>query len=120
MSHYAKLLHINKEIYFMDEKLNRKLYKDLIKLYKRITEFYNPNRFLQMLITYENDGEIIVFKLFKKDIYYGFEELRRMGKLKFSVETLILKDYKDYFPLEVIKKFEKRLKDCGYNPYKKD
>jgi hypothetical protein len=93
----------------MDEKLNRQIYKDLIKLYKQITEVYHPTRFKQMLFRYSGDGETIVNKLAKKNIYYGFEELSKRNKLNLTVETLIVEKYTDHFSTDVINKFKKRL-----------
>lgn len=49
-----------------------------------------------------------------------------MGKRKLylTVEALVVEKYKDVIPSETVKKFRKKLEDCGYTPneerYKKD
>lgn len=96
----------------MDKELNSQIYKDLIELYKQIrneVETYHPTRFWQMLLRYEKDGETIVNKLAKKNVYYGFEELSKRNKLDLSVENLIVEKYADHFSTDTIKKFKKRL-----------
>ena len=103
----------------MDEKLSYKLYEDMHDLYKKIKKFYNPTRFFQMLTDSKGDGYGVILKLMEKNIHYGFKKLWKKGKLNLSVEALIVEEYKDVIPSEIVEKFEKRLTDCGYIPKKK-
>jgi hypothetical protein len=112
------------EVYFMDKKLSYKLCEDMFDLIEDIKEVYNPNRFFQMLTNSKGDGYSVVLKLAEKDIHYGFTQLCDKRRLDLSVEALIVEKYKDYFLPEVIKKFTRKLKKCGYTPdeerYKKE
>lgn len=44
-----------------------------------MTAFYNANRFLQLLTTFDGDGYGVVLKLMEKDMHYDFKQLWEKG-----------------------------------------
>lgn len=98
----------------MLDDLKIQLLKDMIRLYKDTTEIYYATRYLEMLLEPNANAYEIAITLVNNDDKLGFTKLYEANRLDLSLEVLLVKHYKDLFPVNVIDKCKKRLAKYGY------
>ena len=100
--------------------LEKELFKELVESTKEVNREYRyySGRFFQMLDRY--GSRETVKKLINSGNMDGFDRLKKVNALQYSVEAIILQEkYKGLFTDEELDCCRKKLERAGYTDFKK-
>ena len=101
------------------EQMKREFHNKMVGIYEEEKKLgRNATRFWRML---KNRGgfQVAVYLLNKSQPQIGFERLRDSKNFELTVEFLVLQEpWRQLFEQRYLDEAEKRLRDCGFDPYK--
>ena len=101
------------------EQIKKGFHDEMVRIYEEEKELgHNAIRFRKML---NNKGgfQTATDLLSKPQPQIGFERLRDSKNFELTVEFLVLQEpWRQLFEQRYLDEAEKRLRDCGFDPYK--
>ena len=101
-------------------KLEEQFNQAMLELYRKVKEAYRPPNYLLGAINDRGGFEVARVLLEKPLPSETFTALQQIGRLDLSVEALVLDNrWRELFEQKHLDMAERRLKSCGFDPYKK-
>lgn len=100
--------------------MRKEFHNEMVKIYEEEKNIGRNTTYFRKMLNNKGGFQTAVNLLSKPQPQTGFKKLRDTKNFELKVEFLVLQEpWWHIFEQKYLDEAEKRLRDCGFNPYKK-